>query len=97
MEPDWLEELLYGLLEPGRFKTTAQLVGEFRAEYPREWRRLEREGESLYGAGCGAVMQPATRIAQALFALPEQRRLCRRRGGEYLWSRPEAGEKRGVD
>jgi hypothetical protein len=85
-----LEKLLSNLLEPGVFKTTVQLVEEFRAEYPKNWGELEQEGKRLFGAGCGAYQQPATRIAQALFALPENKRLCLRRNEEYSWSRPHS-------
>ena len=82
-----LQTLLLNLLEPGVWKTTAQLVEEFRIEYPRQWRELEIEGERLFGAGCGAIQQPATLIVQTLFDLPEEKRLCRRREGEYWWSK----------
>ncbi|MEW5785382.1 MAG: hypothetical protein AB1767_09975 [Bacillota bacterium] len=89
-----LENLIFKLLEPGVFKTTAQLVEEFRAEYPRQWRRLEQEGEQLYGGSCGAYQQPATRIAQVLFNLAEEKR-CRqsRRGKEHQWSAVSTGEQ----
>ncbi len=60
-----LEELLLTLLEPGVFKTTGQLVQEFRMEFPQRWRELEKEGRRLYGGSCGAYQQPATRIVQA--------------------------------
>jgi hypothetical protein len=46
-----LESLVLELLEPGIFKTTSQLAEEFRAEFPGQWRRLEEEGERLYGRG----------------------------------------------
>ncbi|NLA11892.1 MAG: hypothetical protein GX883_07200 [Firmicutes bacterium] len=81
-----LEELLLNLLEPGVYKTTGQLVQEFRMEYPEQWQELEREGKQLFGGTCGAYQQPSTRLAQVLFSLPEERCLCRRRGGEYRWS-----------
>ena len=82
-----LEKLVLELLEPGVFKTTAQLAEEFRAEYAAQWRRLEEEGERLYGGGCGAYQQPSTRIAQVLFDLSEAGRCaCRRLGREYTWS-----------
>ena len=72
MEKRELEKLLLTLLEPGVYKTTSQLVQEFRMEFPRAWRELEREGRRLYGSSCGAYQQPATRIAQALFNLPQE-------------------------
>ncbi len=81
-----LQALLLSLLEPKVSKTTAQLVEEFRIEYQRQWLELEREGELLFGAGCGAIQQPATRIIQALFDLDEDKRLCCRKEGEYWWS-----------
>ncbi|NLA05577.1 MAG: hypothetical protein GX881_07700 [Firmicutes bacterium] len=86
MESSSLEELILSLLEPGVYKTTGQLVQEFRMEYPRRWRELEKEGERLFGGSCGAYQQPSTRIIRALFALPGGSCLCRRRGSEYSWS-----------
>lgn len=84
-----LEELLIRLLEPEYFKTTAQLVQEFRMEYPRAWHELEDEGKCLFGGSCGAYQQPATRIVQALFKIPPERCLCRRDEEGYSWSAPE--------
>lgn len=86
MEKGSLEELLLSLLEPGVYKTTGQLVQEFRMEYPQRWAELEKEGRRLFGGTCGAYQQPSTRISQALFVLPEDRCRCRRRGNEYSWS-----------
>ncbi len=83
-----LEELLLTLLEPGVFKTTGQLVQEFRMEFPRTWRGLEEEGERLFGGSCGAYQQPATRITQALFMLPAEKCFCRREEEGYSWSAP---------
>ncbi len=83
-----LEELLLTLLEPGVYKTTGQLVQEFRMEFPRMWRELEKEGECLFGGSCGAYQQPATRIAQALFNLPAEKCFCRREENGYSWSAP---------
>jgi hypothetical protein len=88
LEKRELEKLLLTLLEPGVYKTTSQLVQEFRMEFPRAWRELEREGRRLYGSSCGAYQQPATRIAQALFNLPPGKCLCRREGNSYSWSAP---------
>lgn len=85
----YLEELLLKLLEPGLYKTTGQLVQEFRMEFPACWRELEEEGKCLFGGACGAYQQPSTRISQALFNLPKEKCLCRRRGEEYSWSVPE--------
>ena len=90
-KPD-LEELILTLLERGVFKTTGQLVQEFRMEYPRSWRELEREGERLFGGTCGAYQQPATRISQALFNLPAGSCLCRRGEEGYSWSAPDKRE-----
>ncbi len=81
-----LEELLLSLLEPGVYKTTGQLVQEFRMEFPERWQELEQEGRQLFGGTCGAYQQPSTRLAQILFSLPEERCLCRRQGDEYSWS-----------
>ncbi len=86
VEQEQLEQLLLSLLEPGVEKTTAQLVEELRMEYPRQWRELKREGERLFGAGCGAHQQPATRVAQALFDLYAKKRCSRRKDGVYWWS-----------
>ena len=89
-ESSSLEELLLNLLEPGVYKTTEQLVQEFRMEYPHKWQELEKEGRRLFGPGCGAYQQPATRIIQALFALPAGKCLCHRQGQEYTWSAPSS-------
>jgi hypothetical protein len=83
-----LEELLLTLLEPGVFKTTGQLVQEFRMEFPQRWRELEKEGRRLYGGSCGAYQQPATRIVQALYNLPPDKCLRRREENGYIWSAP---------
>lgn len=87
--PD-LEELILKLLERGVFKTTGQLVQEFRMEYPRSWSELEKEGRRLFGGTCGAYQQPATRISQVLFNIPADRCLCRRSEEGYSWSAPVA-------
>lgn len=89
MDSGSLEELILSLLEPGIYKTGGQLVQEFRMEYPRRWRELEKEGRRLFGGACGAYQQPSTRIIQALFALPEESCSCLRRGSEYSWSARE--------
>ena len=85
-----LEELqtkLLQLLEPDIYKTTAQLVEEFRMEYPLLWEELAKEGLALYGNSCSSIQQPSTRIAQALLALPADS--CRRysRGSQHFWSK----------
>ncbi len=82
-----LEQLIITLLEPSVFKTTAQIVEEFRIEYPRRWRELEEEAQRVFGASCAAYQQPATRVVQALFSLPEKSRLCRREGDAHRWSK----------
>lgn len=82
-----LEKLVLQLLETGIFKTSEQVIQEFRTEHPRQWRELEAEGEQLFGGGCGAYQQPATRIAQALFAIPAEKVICRRRDSIYEWSK----------
>ncbi len=95
LETTGLAELILTLLEQGVFKTTGQLVQEFRAEYPRSWRELEKEGKRLFGGTCGAYQQPATRISQALFSLPAHKCLCRRDEAGYSWSAPKI--KRGPE
>ncbi len=87
-----LEKLLISMLEPGVFKTTEQIVQEFRMEYPHDWHELEKEGKRLFGGSCGAYQQPATRITQALFKIPPEKCLCRRDDDGYSWSAPEGGE-----
>lgn len=76
------------LLEPGVFKTTGQLVQEFRMEFSGAWHELEEEGKRLFGGACGAYQQPATRIAQVLFSLPPEKCHCRRGEESYSWSAP---------
>ncbi|HED24168.1 MAG TPA: hypothetical protein ENN91_03490 [Firmicutes bacterium] len=76
------------LLEAGIYKTTEQVVEEFRMEYPRLWRELETEGQNLYGNSCSSVQQPATRIAQALQSLGEEECLRFCRDKQFFWSRP---------
>jgi len=85
-----LEELqtkLLQLLEPDIYKTTAQLVEEFRMEHPVLWEELEKEGLELYGNSCSSIQQPSTRIAQALLELPADS--CRQysRGSQHFWSK----------
>ncbi len=87
MKAAQLQELILELLEPGVYKTTAQVVAEFRAEYPASWRELEKEGETLYGGGCGTIQQPPTRISQVLLSLPEECCLRLREGSGYRWSK----------
>jgi hypothetical protein len=89
MKDDLLRDLILDLLEPGIYKTTAQVVEEFRIEHPEQWRNLEREGEMLYGGGCSSMQQPATRISQVLLSLTEQQRLFRRINKLYYWSKQQ--------
>ena len=88
MKESSLEKCLLDLLEPGVYKTTEQLVQEFRMEYPRRWQELEEEGKRLFGGTCGAYQQPSTRIMRALFSLPQESCLRRRQGNRYSWSAP---------
>lgn len=87
MKSDLFHELVLNLLEPGIYKTTAQVVEEFRMEYPEQWSRLKKEGEKIYGPSCSSHQQPATLIAQALLALPADSRLLKQNGRIYYWSR----------
>lgn len=75
------------MLEPGIFKTTAQIIEEFRTEYPALWKELEKEGEMLYGRSCSSVQQPATRISQLLQSIPADQVICLRRNDGYRWSK----------
>ncbi len=87
MDNQLMQKLILGLLEPGIFKTTAQIVEEFRMENPTEWSRLEKEGEELYGSGCSSLQQPATCIAQVLLSLPPRSRLMYKKDGLSFWSK----------
>lgn len=87
MKTELLQQLVLRLLEPGIYKTTAQVVEEFRMEYPLQWRQLEKEGEMLYGKSCSSLQQPSTRISQALLSLPAKQRLRRNKLNQYYWSR----------
>lgn len=89
MKPEQLQAMLLQLLEPDIYKTTAQLVEEFRMEYSSRWKELEIEGQTLYGNSCSSVQQASTRIAQALLELPPDS--CRRysRGSLHFWSKKE--------
>jgi hypothetical protein len=82
-----LEEIVINLLEPGIFKTTAQLVEEIRIEHPTMWRQLEEEGEMLFGSSCSSVQQPATRISQVLQSLSTGQVICRRENNMSYWSK----------
>lgn len=82
-----LEGLVLKILEPGIYKTTGQVVEEFRMEYPAQWRELEKEGEMLYGSGCGSLQQPATRISQILLSLPAEKVFSLRKNNDYYWSK----------
>lgn len=87
METELLQKLIMNLLEPGIYKTTAQIVEEFRMEYPAYWRQLEKEGEMLYGNSCSSFQQPSTCISQVLLSLSTQQCQRRRKENEYYWSR----------
>lgn len=87
MKTELLQQLVLRLLEPGIYKTTAQVVEEFRMEYPLQWRQLEKEGEMLYGKSCSSLQQPSTRISQALLSLPAKQYLRRNKLNQYYWSR----------
>ncbi|MGM0688383.1 MAG: hypothetical protein ACQESO_02250 [Bacillota bacterium] len=82
-----LEGLVLKILEPGIYKTTGQVVEEFRMEYPAQWRELEKEGEMLYGSGCSSLQQPATRISQILLSLPAEKVFSLRKNNDYYWSK----------
>ena len=82
-----LEEIVTNLLEPGIFKTTAQVVEEIRIEYPAVWRQLEEEGEMLFGSSCSSFQQPATRISQVLQSLSTGQFICRRENNITYWSK----------
>ena len=82
-----LMQLVLSLLEPVIYKTTTQLVEEFRMEYPAQWRQLEKEGEMLYGSSCGSMQQPSTRISQILRSLSTDQCHCLHKNNQYYWSR----------
>ncbi len=86
LKTELLQEKIISLLEPGIYKTTAQVIEEFRMEHPLYWRMLEKEGEMLYGGGCSSVQQPATRISQALQSLPPGQIICLRENDICRWS-----------
>jgi aspartate oxidase len=88
MNKDTLKKCVADLLEAGIYKTTEQIVEEFRMEYPQLWRELEAEGQLLYGNSCSSVQQPATRIAQVLQSMDETRCLRRCRDKLFFWSKP---------
>ncbi len=88
METEKLQNYILTLLEPGIYKTTAQVIAEFRIEYAAQWKKLELEGEMLFGCSCSSVQQPSTRISQVLLSFSEQQCLCIRAQGEYRWSKP---------
>lgn len=90
MEEAKLQDMVFKLLEPGIYKTTAQVVEEFRMEYPEAWRQLEKEGEMLFGSSCSSVQQPVTRISRVLFSLPTDRCFSRRNQNVYRWSKNPA-------
>lgn len=87
MENKSLQELVLSLLEPEIYKTTEQVVEEFRMEYNTQWKQLEKEGEMLYGSSCSSLQQPATRISQILLSLPADKRFFLRKNSDYYWSK----------
>ncbi len=87
MDAKKLEEIVINLLEPGIFKTTAQVVEEIRIEHPAAWRQLEEEGEMLFGSSCSSVQQPATRISQVLQSLSTGQFICHRENNISYWSK----------
>ncbi len=89
MNIELLQKKVIALLEPGIFKTTAQIVEEFRTEHPALWKELEKEGEMLYGSSCSSVQQPATRISQLLQYIPAEQVICLRRNDVYRWSKKQ--------
>lgn len=82
-----LQELVLSLLEPEIYKTTEQVVEEFRMEYNTQWKQLEKEGEMLFGSSCSSLQQPATRISQILLSLPAEKCLFLRKNSGYYWSK----------
>ncbi len=89
MNDELLQKKVLALLEPGIFKTTAQIVEEFRTENPSMWKTLEKEGEMLYGSSCSSVQQPATRISQVLQSLPAEQVVCLRKNDGCRWSKKQ--------
>ena len=83
-----LEEAILNLLEPGIYKTTAQVAAELRMEHPAIWQELEKEGETLFGSSCSSFQQPYTRISQVLLAMPASLCLRQRINNEYQWTKP---------
>ncbi len=81
-----IDKQVLSLLEQGLFKTTDQIVEEFRMEYPDQWKALEEEGEMLYGNGCSSVQQPATRISQVLSSFQAFQVVCLQEKDKKLWS-----------
>lgn len=81
-----IEKQVLSLLEPGLYKTTEQIVAEFRMEFPEQWKTLQKEGEMLYGNSCSSFQQPATRISQVLRAFPDTHVFCLQDQGKKLWS-----------
>ena len=81
-----IEEQVLSLLEPGVFKTTDQVVEEFRMEFPEEWKALQKEGEMLFGSSCSSVQQPATRISLVLRSYPDKHVLCLQDKEKILWA-----------
>ncbi len=80
-----IEKQVLSLLEPGLFKTTDQVVAEFRMEFPEQWKALKEEGEILYGNSCSSFHQPATRISLALRTFPDTHVLCLHEQGKRFW------------
>lgn len=81
-----IEKQVLSLLEQGIFKTTEQIVEEFRMEFPEQWKALQEEGEILYGNSCSSVQLPATRISQALRTFPATYVLSLQDQDKKFWS-----------
>ncbi len=89
VEEELLKQNILSLLEPGIFKTTTQIVEEFRIEFPGLWKMLEKEGEMLYGSSCSSFQQPATRISQVLQTFSAEQVVCLRRKNGNSWSKKQ--------
>ncbi len=81
-----IEEHLYSLLTEEYFKSTLQLVEEFRAEYPRDWDYILSIGQKTFGGSCTSVLSPSIFLAQLLERFNEQKRALKENvQGEMKW------------
>lgn len=85
MEQSLLKQAVESLLEPGIYKTAAQVAAELKMEYPQIWQELEKEAELKYGTSCSALQEPHARIAQVLLSLPADCRQTAAGRKEVLW------------